>query len=71
KWGGLSFTMLPPRSTAAPKGYRVTGSRANPITNGACRICPPSSLSRTTYMFLLRLPCRTLSLLNSHLICRS
>ncbi|KAJ7753684.1 hypothetical protein B0H14DRAFT_420945 [Mycena olivaceomarginata] len=41
----------------SPKRYRaVTGSRANPITNGACRIRSPSPLSRTTYISLLRLP---------------
>jgi hypothetical protein len=56
----------------SPKRYRaMTGSRANPITNRACRIRSPSPLSRTTSMFLLRLPCRILSLLNSHFICPS
>jgi hypothetical protein len=47
-----SFTMLPPRLTAAPKGYRaVTVSTENLITNRAGHTRPPSPLSGTTNMF--------------------
>ncbi|KAJ7699712.1 hypothetical protein B0H14DRAFT_774963 [Mycena olivaceomarginata] len=59
------FTVLPPRSTATPKGYRaMTVSTANHTTNRARRTRPPCPLSRTTYMSPFRLPCRVLSLLH-------